>query len=130
MFSLAWFLCGLLIGRRLSRSDAAGVRPNRGRSDRDRGAAQRTPMPEGSELYVGNLSFDASEKDVEQMFGRFGKVVSVRLIENKFNGKSKGYGFVEMGSRDESAAAIRGLNGKEIDGRKIVVNPAKSRPRR
>ena len=127
MLSLAWFLCGLMVGRNLPKADSRRGRP--AKAPRAERSPQREDGAETAELYVGNLSFDSTEKDVQKMFERFGTVVSVRLIENKFNGKSKGYGFVEMGGRDQASAAIRNLNGKEVDGRKVVVSPAKSRPR-
>ena len=63
------------------------------------------------------------------MFSEFGKVASVRIIKNQYNGKSKGYGFVEMSSRNDAGSAVKSLNGKEHKGRKIVVNEAKTRSR-
>jgi len=81
------------------------------------------------EIYVGNLSYDMSEKELLKCFEPYGKVLSARLIENKFNGKSKGYGFIEMINRPEAEAAVKALNGKEIKGRKMVANEAKTRAR-
>lgn len=115
-FSMAWFILGVLAGRRLPlfRTDRNG----NGGPERSRGGKL-------IELYVGNLSYDISEKEMHKTFSQYGKVVSARIISNKFNGKSRGFGFVEMDDRSESDAAIRALNGKDIKGRKIVVNEAK-----
>ena len=66
---------------------------------------------------------------LKDLFGKSGSVVAVRLIENKFSGKSKGYAFLEMGTPEQAQAAIRSVNGKEFKGRKIVVSEAKSKSR-
>ena len=76
-------------------------------------------------LYVGNLLFDVTENDLKMLFEPFGQVTEVRLIMDKFSGKSKGFGFVEMPSKDEAQKAIEGLNGKDIKGRAMTVNEAK-----
>jgi RNA recognition motif-containing protein len=81
------------------------------------------------EIYVGNLSYDIDEKRLRKIFEAYGKVASVRIITNRFNGKSKGYGFVEMADRREVDAAVKALNATEINGRKVVVNEAKSQSR-
>jgi cold-inducible RNA-binding protein len=78
-------------------------------------------------IYVGNLSFEATEEDVQQVFEPFGKVESVKIIKDKYTGKSRGFGFVEMPSADEGKAAISGVNGKEVQGRAISVNEARPR---
>ena len=78
-------------------------------------------------IYVGSLSYDLSEDDLKRAFESFGQVASVNIIKDKFTGKSKGFGFVEMPADAEAQAAIDGLNGKEIKGRAINVN--KARPR-
>ena len=126
LFALAWFLVGILVGRNLpKRRLGQPQQQKRGRShDRDRAS-------DGSdvELYVGNLSYDVEDQDILKAFESYGKVVSGRIIQNRFNGKSKGYGFVEMSDRNQAMAAIRALNGKEIKGRRIVVNEAKSSQR-
>lgn len=77
-------------------------------------------------LFVGNISYTSTEDALSQLFGEIGKVVSVNIIKDKFSGKSKGFGFVEMDSEEDAEKAIKELNGKEIDGRKIVV--AEARP--
>tara|TARA_B100001750_G_scaffold103062_1_gene81490 strand:- start:2557 stop:2802 length:246 start_codon:yes stop_codon:yes gene_type:complete len=79
-------------------------------------------------VYVGNLSYDLSEEDLKTAFEEYGEVTSAKIISDRYSGRSKGFGFVEMSSDDEAKAAIEGLAGKELAGRAIVVNEA--RPRR
>ena len=76
-------------------------------------------------IYVGNMSYDVQEDDLRQAFGEFGQVDSVSIIMDKFSGRSKGFGFVEMSSKEAGQAAIDGLNGKELKGRAVTVNEAK-----
>ena len=76
-------------------------------------------------LYVGNLLFDVSESDLRTAFEEFGEVTEVRLIMDKFSGKSKGFGFIEMPTKEEAEKAIEEMNGKEFMGRDIKVNVAK-----
>lgn len=78
-------------------------------------------------LYVGNLSYNTSDSDLQRMFEAFGTVQSAQVISDRDTGRSKGFGFVEMGSDQEAQAAINGLNGKEMDGRALTVNEAKPR---
>jgi RNA recognition motif-containing protein len=78
-------------------------------------------------LYVGNLSFNTSTQDLEEMFGAHGTVESTNIIEDRETGRSRGFGFIEMSSNEEGQAAIATLNGKEIDGRSLTVNEAKPR---
>ncbi len=78
-------------------------------------------------IYVGNLSYEVTEEDLRQEFGAFGEVTSANIISDKYSGRPKGFGFVEMASKSESEAAITGLNGKTLKDRTIVVN--ESRPR-
>ncbi len=78
-------------------------------------------------IYVGNLSYEVTEEDLRQEFGAFGEVASANIITDKFSGRPKGFGFVEMASKSEAEAAITGLNGKTLKDRTIVVN--ESRPR-
>ena len=80
-------------------------------------------------IYVGNLSFNTSESELNALFATFGEVVSAKIIEDRETGRSKGFGFVEMANDNEAASAIGGLNGKEVDGRAIKVNEAQDRPR-
>ncbi len=76
-------------------------------------------------LYVGNLLFDVTENDLKELFEPFGQVTEVRLIMDKFTGKSKGFGFIEMPSKEEAQKAIAELNGKDMKGRDMTVNEAK-----
>ncbi len=82
----------------------------------------------GRKLYVGNLGSDVSGPDLEQLFAGHGTVDSVNVITDRSTGQSKGFGFVEMNSDAEAAAAIAALDGKELGGRAIKVNEAKPRP--
>jgi cold-inducible RNA-binding protein len=75
-------------------------------------------------IYAGNLSYEVTEEDLRQAFAAFGSVESVTIIKDRSTGQSKGFGFVEMPSKDEGQAAITGLNGKEIKGRTLNVNEA------
>jgi len=79
-------------------------------------------------IYVGNLSRDVTEEDLRQAFEAFGKVESVTIIKDKFSGESRGFGFVEMPTKDEAQSAITGLNGKDLKGRNLNVNEARPRP--
>src|SRR5947209_5162229 len=79
----------------------------------------------GKKLYVGNLTYDVSDGDLQQMFEAFGTVQSAQVIMDRDTGRSKGFGFVEMGSDQEAQAAITGLNGKEVGGRALTVNEAR-----
>jgi len=81
----------------------------------------------GKKVYVGNLSYDVSNADLEQMFASHGTVESVQIIEDRMTGRSKGFGFVEMSSDSEAQAAIEALNGQEHSGRALTVNEAKPR---
>jgi RNA recognition motif-containing protein len=81
-------------------------------------------------IYVGNLSFEATEEDLQRAFESFGKVESAKIIKDKYSGQSRGFGFVEMPSSDEARAAISGLNGKELKGRAMSVNEARPRAER
>ena len=79
------------------------------------------------EIYVGNLSYDMTEAHMRKEFERYGTVKSARIITNRFNSKSKGYGFIEMLNRHEAEAAIKVLHDKDIYGRKLRVNEAKNK---
>lgn len=76
-------------------------------------------------IFVGNLSHEATEDDIRTAFGAFGKVTSVSIIRDKFSNEPRGFGFVEMESNAEAAAAIAGMNGKELKGRPLNVNEAR-----
>ncbi len=78
-----------------------------------------------NKLFVGSLSWNATEQMLQDLFSQVGKVQSVNIIMDKYSGKSKGFAFVEMSSDQEAEKAIHELNGKEIDGRAITVNDAR-----
>jgi RNA recognition motif-containing protein len=84
----------------------------------------------GSKLYVGNLSYNATGSELEQLFSAHGTVQSAEVIADRDTGRSKGFGFVQMGSDAEAQAAIAALNGQEHDGRPLTVNEAKPREAR
>src|SRR4030042_140504 len=79
-------------------------------------------------IYVGNLSSDVTGDDLRQAFGAFGQVESATIIKDKFSGESRGFGFIEMPSKDEAMAAIEGLNGEDLKGKALNVNEARPRP--
>ena len=83
-----------------------------------------------AKLYVGNLAYGVSNSDLENMFTPHGTVQSAQVIMDRDTGRSKGFGFVEMGSNSEAQAAISALNGKESDGRALTVNEARPREER
>ncbi|MFI8618378.1 RNA recognition motif domain-containing protein [Acidovorax sp. NPDC077693] len=87
----------------------------------------------GNKLYVGNLPYSVRDSDLEQAFGQFGAVTSAKVMMERDTGRSKGFGFVEMGSDAEAQSAINGMNGQPLGGRSIVVNearPMEARPPR
>jgi cold-inducible RNA-binding protein len=81
----------------------------------------------GSKLYVGNLSYNTTSSDLEQLFSQHGQVQSAEVIADRDTGRSKGFGFVQMGTDAEAQAAIAALNGQDHDGRALTVNEAKPR---
>jgi hypothetical protein len=86
----------------------------------------------GNKLYVGNLPYSVRDNDLEQAFSQFGSVTSAKVMMERDTGRSKGFGFVEMGSDAEAQAAISGMNGQPLGGRSVVVNearPMENRPR-
>jgi len=96
---------------------------------RERSAFSPSGGGDGSvvEIYVGNLSYDMTEAQMRKEFERYGSVKSARIISNRFNNKSKGYGFIEMNNRPEAEAAIKALHDKDLFGRKLRVNEAKNK---
>ncbi len=130
------FAAGVLVGLALAKmfggkkKSAAPARPQRQTSQRKEPRRQdeaRVPIPAGSvEIYVGNLSYDMGDDQLRKTFEAFGKVDTARVVLNRFNGKSKGFGFVVMPNRPEAEAAIAALNNKEVLGREIRVNEAKN----
>jgi len=81
-------------------------------------------------IYVGNLSYDLSENELRQAFEEYGEVSSVKIITDRYTGRSRGFGFVEMPDDEQAKNAIDGLNGKELKGRQLNVNEARPRPER
>lgn len=81
-------------------------------------------------IYVGNLSFDTTEEQLRQAFEGFGEVSTVNIITDKYSGESRGFGFVEMASKEAAMAAIAGLNGQELNGRTLNINEARPRTER
>ncbi|TAG35931.1 MAG: RNA-binding protein [Polaromonas sp.] len=87
----------------------------------------------GNKLYVGNLPYSVRDEDLQQSFGQFGSVTSAKVMMERDTGRSKGFGFVEMGSEADAQAAINGMNGQSLGGRSVVVNearPMEARPPR
>jgi len=115
VFSLLWFVLGILVGRHLPKTQEP-----QSSSDGPRRRGGRL-----IEIYVGNLPYETTEKELEKTFKAYGSVASSRVISNRFSGKSRGFGFIEMDDRSEAEEAIRALNGKDLGGRRIVVNEAK-----
>ncbi len=125
------FLIGFFVGRR-GKGGAKKAQPQQQkRREQPRREARpsepRQPIPAGSvEIYVGNLSYDLTEPQLRKEFEAFGTVATARIVTNKFNDKSKGYGFVVMPNRPEAEAAIAAMSEKEVLGRKMRVNEARN----
>ena len=119
--------CGCKSGKAQSRQ---GARPQQAPRRVEQPFEKRKPHPapaDGSvEIYVGNLSYDMTEDQLRAEFEAFGKVNSTRLVMDRFNGKSKGFGFVQMPNRDEAERACAAINEKEIMGRRVKCNEAKN----
>ena len=81
------------------------------------------------DIYVGNLSYDATDAEVQALFEKFGKVASARVVMDKATGRAKGFGFVEMADRAEAEKAIAGTNGVDFMGRPLRVNESQPKPR-
>ena len=84
----------------------------------------------GTKLYVGNLSFNTTENELQELFSQVGSVQEVMLMQDKFTGKSRGFAFVTMGTEEEAQNAINQLNGKTVEGRPLTVNEARPRETR
>ena len=123
-------IVGFLIGRLTVRKGNKGAerRNNTAKPRRTaRPSETRVPIPAGSvEIYVGNLSYDLTEAQLRAEFEAFGKVDTARVVTNRFNDRSKGFGFVVMPNRPEAEAAIAAMNDKDVLGRKMRVNEAKN----
>ena len=122
------FVAGILIGICIRCCSCCG----RGKKaqQRRKPLPPQQPMPPIApgdvELYVGNLSYDTTEDSLRKEFERFGEVKSARIVMNRFNGKSKGFGFVIMPNRPEAEAAVKAMNDHELQGRKLRVNEARN----
>jgi len=125
---IAAVIVGFLLGRLSCRKGRQqSPRKQSQRLRREPRPETRMPIPAGSvEIYVGNLSYDLTEAQLRETFEAFGKVDAARVVTNRFNDKSKGFGFVVMPNRPEAEAAIAALNDKEVLGRKMRVNEAKN----
>ena len=120
-------IVGFFLGRLSCRKGKAAQSRKTPRPRREPRPETRIPIPAGSvEIYVGNLSYELTEAQLRETFEAFGKVDTARVVTNRFNDKSKGFGFVVMPNRAEAEAAIAALNDKEILGRKMRVNEAKN----
>ena len=122
------FIAGRLSVRKghcgCKKQQAAGAKPVR---REPRASETRAPIPAGSvEIYVGNLSYDLTEDQLRKEFEAFGTVASARVVTNRYNDKSKGFGFVVMPNRPEAEKAIEAMNDKDVLGRKMRVNEAKN----
>ncbi len=128
------YLIGYLVGRRKGAKCAAKAKAQQPQQKKQaqqrrepRPETSRPPIPAGSvELYVGNLSYDMTEDQLRKEFESFGKVDSVRVVTNRFNNKSKGFGFVVMPNRPEAEKAIAAMNDKTVMGRPMRVNEAQN----
>ena len=124
---------GFILGRLSKRAKGGGRKggePKRRSSERKpvvNAEPARQPIPAGSvEIYVGNLSYDLTDEELKKLFAEYGEVSSARIVLNRFNGKSKGFGFVVMPNRPEAEKAIAAYSEKEFMGRKMRVNEAKN----
>jgi RNA recognition motif-containing protein len=88
---------------------------------------EERPIPMSIKLYVGNLSFQTSSEDLQQLFAQVGTVESATVVEDRDTGRSRGFGFVEMSSKEEGQKAIEEFNGKDLNGRNLTVNEARPR---
>ena len=80
-------------------------------------------------IYVGNLSYDVTNTDLQEVFASYGQVVSANVIRDRYSGESRGFGFVELADREQGETAIRELEGKELKGRRLKVGEAQQKPR-
>jgi len=118
-------IIGIMVG--LCVGYLAGAQVRRVRSIGSTRPKRRRGSPDCVEIYVGNLSYETAEDQLRREFERFGKVKSARIISNRFNRKSKGFGFVEMPNRAEAEAAIKAMHDSELHGRKLRVNEARNK---
>lgn len=127
---LTCLVCKLRKGKCACAKKSAKADKKSVKKGEERPFEKRKPHPapaDGSvEIYVGNLSYDMTEDQLRQTFEKYGKVNSIRLVTNRFNGKSKGFGFVQMPVRAEAERACEALNDTDVMGRKLKCNEAKN----
>src|SRR5213080_1501459 len=99
-------------------------------NSREWGVSQKSKVIMSTKLFVGNLSFNTTENQLQDMFAAHGNVIEVDLIMDKFTGRPRGFAFVTMESKEAADAAVQALNGKSIDGRALTVNEARPREER
>ena len=122
LMSLAWFLVGLLLGMKWHQGRRGGTGGGTGSSG---GGRVNSP-----EIYVGNLPENAAEGEVRKAFEKFGLVKDVRVVTSRADGTTKVFAFITMGGVSDAQAAVDGMNGRDLGGRKVVVSEARSRRRR
>ena len=121
------FVAGFLVGRRGKGKNGDKKQQPAQPRRAARPLEPRIPIPAGSvEIYVGNLSYEMTEDELRKTFEAFGTVDSARVVTNRFNNKSKGFGFVVMPNRPEAEKAIAAMSEKEVMGRKMRVNEAQN----
>ena len=96
----------------------------------ERAVSQESTVIMSTKLFVGNLSFNTTQEQLQDMFAAHGTVQEVDVIKDKFSGRPRGFGFVTMETKEGADAAVKALNGKEIDGRALTVNEARPREER
>ena len=106
------------------------MKPNDGNVHPQQSEEPQRYLYMGTKLYVGNLSYDVTENDLQDLFAQAGSVTSVNLMQDRTTGRPRGFGFVEMGSEADSSNAITMFNGKEFKGRPLTVNEARPREER
>ncbi len=122
LMSLAWFLVGLLLGMKWRGGRRGGYAGSSGNSG---GGRVNSP-----EIYVGNLADNAAEGEVRKAFEKFGVVKDVRVVTSRADGTAKVFAFISMGSVKDAQAAVDGMNGRDLGGRKVIVSEARSRRHR
>src|ERR1017187_4943864 len=99
-------------------------------NSRERVVSEKVESSMNTKLFVGNLSFNTTQNQLQDLFAAHGNVIEVDVIMDKFSGRPRGFGFVTMDSKEAAEAAIQGLNGKQVDGRAMTVNEARPREER
>src|SRR5436309_8667657 len=99
-------------------------------NSRERAVSRKVKVIMSTKLFVGNLSFNTTENQLQDLFAAHGNVIEVDVIMDKFSGRPRGFGFVTMETKEAADAAVQALNGKEIDGRALTVNEARPREER